>query len=139
MEQKMNNNLIFGGLQAAIALFLVFAVKVFAPVCDGMVETAAGKQIPMRCHYASQILVLLGVVLLIGAVALIITKQKTACGILAVAISVVAFLVLNNSIGIGICANPDMACNMTKPFVQVASTLGVIIGGLTIYAGVKEK
>lgn len=139
MEQKMKNtSVILAGVQAVAALFLILAVKVIAPVCTGMVETAAGKQIHMKCFYTSQVLVLLGVLLLVNAIVFVVTKQKMACGIMAVAISAVTFLVLNDAMGIGVCMNPDMACNMTVPFVKVAATLGIIAGAISAYLGMKE-
>ena len=64
MEKNKNLSLIMGGAMAAVAAFLLVVVKVVAPVCTGMVETAAGKQVPMRCHYTSAALVFLGILLL---------------------------------------------------------------------------
>ena len=51
----MNNkkNMVLAGVEFVHALLLILAVKVFVPVCDGIVKTAAGKEIPMKCHYTS--------------------------------------------------------------------------------------
>ena len=38
-------------IQIAASIFMVLAVKVIAPVCTGMIETAAGKQVFMKCHF----------------------------------------------------------------------------------------
>ena len=46
---------------------------------------------------------------------------------------------MNGSVGIGVCANPDMACNMTVPFAQVCGAIGVIAGAISVYLGLKEK
>ena len=140
MEQKVkNSSLIVGGIEAIAAVFLLLVVKVIAPVCTGMVETAAGKQIPMRCYYTSVALVFLAVLLLVNAILCMVKKEKVVCGIMEIAISAVVFLVMNGSVGIGVCANPDMACNMTVPFAQVCGAIGVIAGAISVYLGLKEK
>ena len=83
MEQKVkNSSLIVGGIEAIAAVFLLLVVKVIAPVCTGMVETAAGKQIPMRCHYTSVALVFLAVLLLVNAILCMVKKEKVVCGIM---------------------------------------------------------
>ena len=121
---------------AAVAMFLV--VKVIAPVCSGMVETAAGKQVPMRCHYTEVAATLLAFLLLVCAIACFVTKQKVACGIMAVAIAICGFVILSSTIGTGICANPDMACNITAPFIKVCSTVALVTGGISVFLGKKE-
>lgn len=136
MENK--KSLIFAGIEAIHALCLILIVKVIAPVCDGMVETAAGKQVPMKCHYASVALVFLGVLLLVNAILCAVRKEMVVCGTMTIAISILAFLTLNASVGIGICMNPEMACNFTAPFVKVLGVIGVVIGGMSIYFGMKQ-
>ncbi len=120
----------------AVAMFLV--VKVIAPVCNGMVETAAGKQVPMRCHYTGVAATLLACLLLVCAVACFVTKQKVACGIMAVAIAVCGFAILSSTVGTGICANTDMACNVTAAYIKLGSTLALITGAVSVFLGMKE-
>lgn len=140
MEQKMkNNSVIIAAIEAVAAVFLLLAVKVIAPVCTGMVETAAGKQVFMKCHYTDVALTLLAVLLLVNAIVCFVTKQKMACGIMAVAISAVVFVVLNDSMGIGICANTEMACNMTVPFAKLGATVGLLAGIVSAYMATKES
>ena len=125
-------------VEAVAAVFMLLAVKVIAPVCTGMVETAAGKQVPMRCHYTDVAVTLFAVLLLVCAVACFVTKQKAACGIMAIAIGVCGFLALSSTLGMGICANPDMACNTTAPFIKLCSTLAVLTGAISVFLGMKE-
>lgn len=140
MEQKAkNSSLIVGGIEAVAAVFLILTVTKIAPVCTGMLETAAGKQVHMKCYYTSVVLILLAVLLLVNAILCMVKREKVVSGIMAVAISVVVFLILNDSVGIGVCANPDMACNMTVPFVKVCGAIGVIVGAISTYLGLKEK
>ena len=139
MEQN-KSTMIVAAVEAVTAIAMLLVVKVIAPVCTGMVETAAGKQVPMRCHYTEVAATLLACLLLVCAVACFVTKQKVACGMMAVAIAVCGFVILSSTIGTGICANPDMACQMTAPFAKVCATVEVICGLVSIYfASKKEK
>ena len=138
MEQN-KSTMIVAAAQAVIAIAMLLVVKVIAPVCTGMVETAAGKQVPMRCHYTSSAAVLLAVLLLVNAAVCFATKQKIACGIMTVAIGLCAFAILNAQIGMGICANPDMACNVTAPYIKLCGTLAVLTGAVSAFLGMKES
>lgn len=139
MDNKKNKkSLIFAGAEAVHAICLVFVVKVIAPVCSGMVETAAGKQVPMRCHYTSAALLFLGAALLVNAVLCAVRKEMVVCGVMTAVVSVLTFLTLNSSVGMGICMNPEMACNFTAPFVKVLGAIGVVIGGISAYLGMKD-
>ena len=138
MEQN-KSTMIVAAAQAVIAIAMLLVVKVIAPVCTGMVETAAGKQIPMRCHYTDAAVTLFAFLLLVCAVACFVTKQKVACGMMAVAIGVCGFVVLSSTLGIGICANPEMACNVTAPYIKLCSTLALLTGAASVFLGMKEK
>ena len=133
MDNK--KNMILAGVEAVHAILLILIVKVFAPVCTGMVKTAAGKEIPMKCHYTSQILVLLGIILLVNAIIYAIRKDAFTSGAILVAVSVVAILVLNPTRGVGVCKSPEMACNLTAPIVKVVGGIGAIIGLVSMYLG----
>lgn len=137
MENK--KSYIIAAAEAVHAICLILVVKVIAPVCNGLVETAAGKQVPMRCHYTSSALVFLGIILLVNAILCAVRKEVIVCGIMTAAVSVLAILTLNSSVGMGICMNPEMACNFTAPFVKVIGAAGVVIGGISAYLGMKDR
>ena len=120
-------------LEAAIALFMILAVKVIAPVCPGMLELASGKQVHMKCYYAG-----VAFVLFISAVLCLLTKQRMSCGIMTIAAAVLIFVTFHDSMGIGICANPDMACQMTAPFVKVSATAELVLGVVSVVLAVKK-
>ena len=138
MMEQNKSTMIVAGAQAVVAIAMLLVVKVIAPVCTGMVETAAGKQVPMRCHYTDAAITLFAFLLFVCAVACFVTKQKAACGIMAIAIGVCGFLTLSNTLGMGICANPDMACNTTAPFIKLCSTLALLTGVISVFLGMKE-
>ena len=101
MSKKSN---IFAAAEAVHAVCLILAVKVIAPVCGGMVETAAGTQVPMRCHYTGNALLLLGTALFVNAVLCAVRKEMAVCGAMAVMLSVLTFLTLSSSVGMGIAS-----------------------------------
>ncbi len=138
VNKKNKKSQIFAVIEAVHAICLILIVKVAAPVCTGMVETAAGKQVPMRCHYTSAALVFLGTMLFANALLCAARKEMVVCGIMATIISVLAILTLNPSIGMGICMNPEMACNFTAPFVKVLGAIGAVIGVISAYLGIKD-
>ncbi|MEE0247274.1 DUF4418 family protein [Peptacetobacter hiranonis] len=137
MESK--KSMIIAVVEAIHAIALILTVKVFAPVCTGMVETAAGKQIPMRCHYTSQALVFLGIILLVNALVYEVRKEAVTSGVIAAIASILAILSLSSTLGMGVCMNPEMACNLTAPIVKVVGAIGVLIGIVSIYLGIKSS
>lgn len=137
MESK--KSMIIAVVEAIHAIALILTVKVFAPVCTGMVETAAGKQIPMRCHYTSQALVFLGIILLVNAFVYAVRKEAVTSGVIAAVASILAILSLSSTLGMGVCMNPEMACNFTAPIVKVIGAIGVLIGIVSIYLGIKSS
>ena len=137
MESK--KSMIIAVVEAIHAIALILTVKVFAPVCTGMVETAAGKQIPMRCHYTSQALVFLGIILLVNALVYAVRKEAVTSGVIAAIASILAILSLSSTLGMGVCMNPEMACNLTAPIVKVVGGIGAIIGLVSVFLGTKEN
>lgn len=138
-ENGKKSTMIIAAIEAAAAVFMLLAVKVIAPVCTGMLETAAGKQVHMKCYYTGVVAVLLAVLFLVNGAVCFATKQKISCGAMTVALAVYAFIVLNDTMGIGICANPDMACNVTAPYIKLCATLELIAGAASVFLGMKES
>lgn len=137
MREK--RSLIFAGVEIVHAVSLMLIVKIVAPVCSGMVETAAGKQIPMKCHYTSVALLFFGMLLLVNGILCAVRKELLVCGVMASVISILAVLTLSSSVGTGICMNPEMACNYTAPFVKILGAIGIIIGIVSVYVGIHKK
>lgn len=128
MEKTKKMLTIITAVEAVVAIFMWFAVTKLAPVCSGMLELVSGKQVHMKCYYASVVFVFIAVVLLINAVLAFFVKPNIVTGIMTVIVAALTFATLNDAIGIGICMNPDMACQMTAPFVKVCATVEIICG-----------
>lgn len=140
-QMKKSNEktgMIIAVLEAVVSLFMILAVKIIAPVCPGMLELVSGKQVHMKCYYAGVVFVFFAVLLLISAALCFVTKQQLTCGIMTISLAVFVFLTFHDSIGVGICANPDMACQMTAPFVKVSATIELILGAVSVFLAIQK-
>ena len=103
----------------AVAGILLSALSLFAAVymggCPGLIETAAGGTVPMKCHWTMLAATYLGVVLLLLSAGQLLLKGKEARRFAAAAILLVALaaLLLTTNAGIGVCAAAGMACRAT--------------------------
>ena len=111
MKTKLNNILI--AIQALAAIAMIGAVKIWAPVCGKMLETTAGKQVPMKCHWAGQAAIAVSIIILAVAVVALLEK-KNYKGLMAVnaVAGIVLFLVFTKLIGV--CASEEMRCQTTR-------------------------
>ena len=110
---KTTFNKIMIALQAAAALCLVGAIKIWAPVCGKMLELVSGKQVPMKCHWAGQAAIAVCVIILAVAVmALLAKKEYKGLMVVNAVAAVVLFMVFTNLIGV--CASEEMRCQITK-------------------------
>lgn len=137
----MNNKktlMIVAAVEALVAIFMYLAVTKIAPVCGGMLELVSGKQVHMKCYYAGVVFVFIVVVLLVNALLSMAVKPSIISGVMTIVVALLVFAALNDSIGIGICANPDMACQMTAPFVKVCAVIEIICGAAHIMIAKKE-
>lgn len=111
MKTTMNKFLI--ALQALAALCVIGAIKIWAPVCGKMLELASGMQVPMKCHWAGQAAIAISVIIIAVAVmALLAKKEYKGLMVVNAVASVVLFLVFTSLIGV--CANEEMRCNVTR-------------------------
>ena len=111
MKTKLSN--LFIGLQAAAALCVVDAVKLWAPVCGKMLDLANGNQVPMKCHWAGQAAIALSIVLLAcAAAAFLAKKDHKKLMLVSAVVAAMLFWVFTGLIGV--CASDTMRCQSTK-------------------------
>lgn len=123
MKTKLSNLLI--GLQAAAALCVLGAIKLWAPVCGKMLDLANGNQVPMKCHWAGQAAMALSVILLVCAlVALLVKKDHRKLMIVTVVTAVMIFLVFTSLIGV--CASETMRCQSTALWGKIAAVVAFV-------------
>ena len=132
MKTTMNKILII--LQAVSALCLIGAVKIWAPVCGKMLELANGNQVPMKCHWAEQAAVAICVIILAAAIMALLAKKEYK-GLMAVnaVAGVLLFLVFTSLIGV--CANEQMRCNITKLWGMGAAAVTVAASLINLLSG----
>ena len=120
--------LLLAAANAAAGALLVGAVYAWAPVCTGMVQTAAGGQLPMRCFY-----------LLVNGAMMLFTRKLLHGGAVAIAVGIFSILVLSGSgLGIGVCAKV-MACHDTAAWAKLCGGLAVAAGAASLAFGMKSR
>lgn len=132
MKTKLSNLLI--GLQASAALCVLGAVKLWAPVCDKMLELESGNQVPMKCHWAGQAAVAVAVILLVCAIMAFAAKKdhKKLMVVSAVA-AVMLFLVFTGLIGV--CAGETMQCRTTALWGKIAAGVAFAASLVELFSG----
>ena len=110
---KTTLNKIMIALQAAAALCLIGAVKIWAPVCGKMLELVSGKQVPMKCHWAGQAAIAVCIIILAAAVMAFLAKKEYKGLMVVNAVAAVVLFMVFTSL-IGVCASEEMRCQITK-------------------------
>lgn len=132
MKTKMSNILI--AIQAAAAICMVGAVKIWAPVCGNLLELVSGKEVPMKCHWAGQAAIGVAVIILaIAVTALFVKSGHKGLMVADIVAGVVLFLIFTNTL-IGVCASETMRCQTTALWgkgiavVVIAASLAELLG-----------
>ena len=132
MKTTMNKIMIV--IQAVSALCVIGALKLWAPVCGKMLELANGNQVPMKCHWAGQAAIAICVIILVAAVAaLLVKKDYKGLMIVTAVAGVMLFLVFTNLIGV--CANEEMRCNITKIWGMGAAGMVIATSLINLISG----
>lgn len=132
MKTKLSNVLI--ALQAVAAACMIGAMKIWAPVCGKMLELANGNQVPMKCHWAGQAAMAVAVIILAAAVMALLAKKEYK-GLMAVtAVAGVVLLLVFTSL-IGVCANEEMRCNVTRLWGMGAAAVSVAASLVNLLSG----
>lgn len=121
---------IAGLITAAMGFLIIIVPNWVLPVCEGMLELADGRHVPMRCFWTARAEIVLGALVLIAGLMVAFLSSAEARRRLH---HLVAFLgvavILTPLYIIPTCMNPDMACNVgTKPAL-------IILGGITLALG----
>ncbi|MBQ1959653.1 MAG: DUF4418 family protein [Firmicutes bacterium] len=132
MKTTMNKIMIV--IQAVSALCVIGALKLWAPVCGKMLELANGNQVPMKCHWAGQAAIAICVIILVAAVAaLLVKKDYKGLMIVTAVAGVMLFLVFTKLIGV--CANEEMRCNITKIWGMGAAGIVIATSIINLISG----
>lgn len=122
-------------ITSALALIAGLALLVIPrlwPACGMMVRTASGGMVPMRCFYSFQAEFLLGLVALLVSGALFCSLGTEARGVLGFVLTLLGIIIviIPQSWAIGICADPDAPCHMTRALTVGGGTALFLTGGI---------
>lgn len=123
------------GIQLLASLLVLGAIFIWAPVCNGLLTLGNGNMVHMKCFYTGQASIALAITLLITAIAAYLSKtdhHKIQWAIIVMGIMIIANTV-ESIIGIGICKNTAMACNITAVWLRVSGVLAIISGFIDIF------
>ena len=120
MKTKLSN--VWIGMQAAAALCVIGAVKLWAPVCGKMLTLDSGKEVPMKCFYTGQAAIAVAVILLVTALMALLAKKDHKKFMVISAVCAIMLFLLFGSL-IGVCASPEMRCHTTAFWCRGAAVV----------------
>ena len=132
MKTKLSNILI--GLQAAAALCVLGAVKLWAPVCGKMLTLESGKEVPMKCHWAGQAAIALSIILLVCAVVAFLAQRDHKKLMIVTAVTAVMLFLTFTSL-IGVCASDTMRCQTTALWGKIAAAVAFAASLVELFSG----
>lgn len=139
MKSQKKLSVVLSAVAAIVAAALMAVIKFVAPVCSGLIETVAGKQIPMKCHWTAIAVFVIAALIAVVAIAGIVTEQFTLSGITIFVLATAIFVLVSDSMGIGVCANPEMACHTTAAYAKTCAIADGVVGIVLSVKGSKTK
>lgn len=120
---------IMGGISIVLAL-AIGLLPVFTD-CQSQgrsLQLANGKTVPMKCHWTGIAEIGVAVPLLLVGIFDITSKRKETFNLLSLmGVVLGALVILFPTVLIGVCANPEMLCNMVmKPGLVLSGSLAII-------------
>lgn len=100
---------------------MVFAVLFGG--CEGMIETAQGGEVPMKCHWTHIAAGWIALVPIACGIGGLFVKDKAGRRALAVAAAAgaICLFVIPSNMGIGVCAMKEMSCHTMAGGLKVAA------------------
>lgn len=124
----MKNRLLSGIAVAVFGLLIALVPVCIFPACSKVIETAAGGTVPMKCFWAGQAEIGIGLLILCGGILLVVFKSPlTRIGVSLMTALAGVLSLLVPILLIGGCEMPTMPCRMTTfPTLYVLGALTVI-------------
>lgn len=117
-------------------IMMIATVKIWAPVCGGLLTLDTGKQVHMKCFYAGQTAVVLGIILVVLAVVSMLAKKDyKLVQVASIIVSLLVFWVFTSLIGVCVA---DMACHTTRIWAYIISIISIISSVIDLLSGNKE-
>jgi hypothetical protein len=131
------NKTVIGILIVALALVIGIVPLFTDCLAHGKtLTTADGRSVPMKCHWTALAEIGLAVPLALAGVFNITSKRKETLQTLNVmGLALGVLVILFPTVLIGVCANPDMPCNLVEKPVLILSGVLVMAASLIALAG----
>jgi hypothetical protein len=117
-----------------IALALVIAIVPIFTDClanGKTLTTADGRSVPMKCHWTAIAEIGLAIPLaLVGILNFTSKRKETLRSLNLISLALGALVILFPTVLIGVCANPDMPCNMIEKPTLILSGIVVMAASL---------
>ena len=123
---KNNTKKICNIIAIVASVVLIIGLKTFATPCEGMIETAKGMEVPMKCHWTDVALLYLAVATIVVGIANIIKNSKSTLELIGMGVLTIAITM--NNVGIGVCKMEGMACHTMKTFAIVIGVVFIVLG-----------
>lgn len=118
-------------LAIVASIVLIIGLKTFATPCEGMIETAKGMEVPMKCHWTDVALLYLAVATIVVGIANIIKNSKSTLELIGM--GVLSIAITMNNVGVGVCKMEGMACHTMKTFAIVIGVVFIVLGILQMF------
>lgn len=128
---KNNAKKICNIIAIVASVVLIIGLKTFATPCEGMIETAKGMEVPMKCHWTDVALLYLAVATIVVGIANIIKNSKSTLELIGMGALTIAITM--NNVGIGVCKMEGMACHTMKTFAIVIGVVFIVLGILQMF------
>ena len=126
-------------IQLVAAVVMIAAVKVFAPVCDGLLDLANGNQTHMKCWFSAQAVTMIAVLLIVISALMFVVDESARKKMQIASIAAAIMMPLTFMKVIGMCMMDGMACHGTAMWVMILSAVIGILGVIDMIKGGKEQ
>ncbi|WP_026184063.1 DUF4418 family protein [Desulfitobacterium hafniense] len=125
---------ILAGLATALSLILLAGMFVFPP-CSGLIETAAGGSVPMKCHWTFRAEIPVAVLLILVSAGQFFLKEpqlRRLSSIVIIGLGAAGIVITTDAV-IGICMKEGMACHTTALFCRIIYGLLILAAGIQLF------
>ena len=130
---------IIPAIQAVLALAIIGAEKIWAPVCSGLLDMANGKQTHMKCWFSAQAVSMIAIILIVMLVMMLFVETASRKRLQIAVLTASVLMPLTFTKVIGMCMMEGMACHATAMWVIILSAAIGILGVIDMLKGGKNQ
>lgn len=118
------------GVVELVCMLAIIGISVLLGGCTGLIETATGGTVPMKCHWTFVATTFIGAIGVVTALLALVSRDKEGRRTAAIASAAVALasILIASPIGIGLCGgNEAMACHQSASVLWVVAGIALVI------------